>query len=89
MLIVAAVVDLALEALLIAVSGFVFGAGPEGMHGDPSGVAIWATGAFACLAAPIAGFVLRAFGRAGAGAIVAWLPPIAALLITAGVIPGV
>jgi hypothetical protein len=89
MLILGAIADLLLVVLLIAVSGFVFGSGPEGAHGDPSGVAMWGAGVLVCLAAPIAGFVLRAFGRAGTGVLVAWLPLIAALLVTAGVIPGV
>ena len=89
MLVLAAIADLLLVVLLIAVSGFVFGSGPEGAHGDASEAAIWVAGVLVCLAAPIAGFVLRAFGRAGTGVLVAWFPPIAGLLITAGVIPGV
>jgi hypothetical protein len=89
LLIVATIVDLALAALLIAVSGFVIGGGPESAHGDPFGVAMWAGSLTGCLAAPVAGFVLRAYGKASAAAVLAWLPPLAALLVTAGLIPGV
>jgi hypothetical protein len=45
-----------LAVLLIAVSGFVFGAGPEGGHGDPAEVAIWTAGIMACIGAPILTF---------------------------------
>jgi hypothetical protein len=85
LLILASVADGLLAVLLIAVSGFVFGGGPEGGHGDPSEVAIWSAGLILCIAAPIAGFVLRSFGRTGGGLVVAWLPPIGALLISLGV----
>ena len=82
LLILASIADFLLTVLLIAVSGFVFGGGPEGGHGDPSGVAVWSVGLIACIAAPILGFVLRSYGKAGIGTFVAWLPPIGALLIT-------
>ena len=85
LLVLASVADALLAVLLIAVSGFIFGGVPDGGHGDPSGVAIWSLGLAACVAAPIAGFVLRSFGKPGAGAVVAWLPPAGALLITFGV----
>jgi hypothetical protein len=89
LLIVATIGDLALAVLLVAVSGFVFGGGPEGMHGDLSGAAMWAGSLFACLAAPLAGFALRGNGRPAAGATLGWVPPIVAFLIAAGMIPGV
>jgi hypothetical protein len=82
LLILASIVDVLLGVLLIAVSGFVFGGGPEGGHGELTGVAMWTIGMLSCTAAPILGFVLRSLGRPGIGALVAWLPPIAALLIT-------
>ena len=83
LLILAAIADLGLLALLIGISGFIFGGGPEGMHGDPAGVAAWSAGALACLAAPVGGFVLRSYGKDGAGVIAAWLPPVGALLLAA------
>jgi hypothetical protein len=78
LLILASLADAALALLLIAVSGFFFGSGPEGMHGELSAVAIWTAGLIACIAAPVAGFVLRRFGRVGLGFAVACIPPIAA-----------
>jgi hypothetical protein len=74
-LILAAILDLALAALLVAVSGFIFGGGPEGMHGELSAAAIWWVGFIACLAAPVAGFVLRGHKLGGWGVLVAFVPP--------------
>ena len=82
LLILATIVDLLLAALLVAVSGFAFGGGPEGGHGEISGVLMWSFGMLTCIAAPVAGFVLRAKGRPGVGIGIAWLPPLATLLIT-------
>jgi hypothetical protein len=79
-LIIAAIVDVALAALMVAVSGFLFGSGPESMHGGVLLTAAYAAGALACLAAPIAGFVFNGRGKTGAGVLVAWLPPAGALL---------
>jgi hypothetical protein len=62
--------------LLVAVSGFIFGGGPEGMNGELSDVAVWWTGLIACFAAPIAGFVLRARNLGGWGVPVAFIPPV-------------
>jgi hypothetical protein len=74
-LILATIVDLALAALLVAVSGFIFGGGPEGMNGELTAAAIWWTGFVGCLAAPIAGFVLRARKLGGWGVAVAFIRP--------------
>ena len=81
LLILASIADFLLTALLIGVSGFVFGGGPEGGDGELSGVAVWSIGLLACIAAPIVGFVFRMYGKPGIGVIVAWLPPAGALLI--------
>jgi hypothetical protein len=82
-LIVAAVVDVALAALLIGVSGFIFGGGPEGMHAGLLAAAAYAAAVIVCLLAPVAGFVFNRRGRTGAAVTVAWLPPAAALLALA------
>jgi hypothetical protein len=74
-LILAAILDLALAALLVAVSGFIFGGGPEGLDGELSAAAMWWTGFIACLAAPVAGVVLRARELGGWGVLVAFVPP--------------
>ena len=79
-LIVATIADLALAALMVAVSGFFFGAGPESMHGGGLAIAAYAAGVIACLAAPVAGFIFNARGLMRAGLAVAWLPPVGALL---------
>ena len=86
LLVIASVVDALLAILLIAVSGFIVGGGPEGMHGDLGGAAVWALSLVACIAAPIAGFVLRRRGKAGLGLLVALLPPAGALFLTSGLI---
>jgi len=86
LLIVASLVDGLLAILLVAVSGFVFGGGPEGMSGDVSGVVIWIAAFTACIAAPVGGFVLRGLGRPGPGVLVALLPLVFALLLTSGVV---
>jgi hypothetical protein len=80
LLAIAAVVDLALAALLVGVSGFLFGSGPESMHGGAFLTLTYAAAVIACLAAPIAGFVFNKLGKAGTGVIVAWLPPAGALV---------
>ena len=82
-LIIAAIVDVALAALMIAVSGFLFGAGPESMHGSVLLTAAYGTGVIACVAAPIAGFVFNSRGKTGAGMLVAWLPVLGALIALA------
>ena len=71
-----------LAALLIGVSGLVLGGGSEGGHGELSGVLMWSFAMLACIGTPIAGFVLHSKGRPGIGALIAWLPPVGALLIT-------
>ncbi len=40
-LILATIVDLALAALLVAVSGFIFGGGPEGANGEATAITLW------------------------------------------------
>jgi hypothetical protein len=81
LLILAAIVDILLAALLIAVSGFIFG-GHEGMGGDPSAVLVWSAGMLACVGAPIAGFVLRAYRKPGLGLLIALVPPVGALMLS-------
>lgn len=82
LLILGSIVDLLLAALLVGVSGFVFGGGPAGGYGEITGVVMWSFGMLVSLLCPAAGFVLRGKGQPGAGASVAWSPPLAALLVT-------
>ena len=80
LLVVATVVDGAIAALLIGVSGFLFGGGPESAHaGAPAAVAFVAA-VIGCLAAPIVGFVFNKRGKTGLALAVAWLPAVGALL---------
>ena len=65
---------------MVAVSGFLFGSGPESMHGGGLAMAAYVAGVIACLAAPVAGFIFNARGSARAGLAVAFLPPAGALL---------
>ena len=79
-LVIAALVDLALAALLIAVSGFMFGAGPESMNAGGLALAAYTAAVIACVAAPIIGFVFNKRGKVGTGLAVAWLPAAGALV---------
>jgi len=81
LLVIATVIDLALAALLIAVSGFIFGGGPEGLRGAMGSAVAWSTAFLACLAAPTASFMLHRRGKDGWGVLVGWLPPVAALVL--------
>lgn len=80
-LIVAMIVDFALAALMIGVSGFIFGAGPESAHGGSLLLAAYVAGVIACPVAPIAGFILNRRGQADMGVLVAWLPALAAVVV--------
>lgn len=79
LLIVAAVADFALAAVLIAVSGFLFGSGPESMRGGSLMLAGYSAAVLACILAPFIGFFLARRSKPGAGVVVAWLPPAGAL----------
>ena len=86
LLILAAIVDALLAVLLVWVSGFIFGGGPEGSGGDPASVAAWSGALAVCIGAPVAGFILRARQRIGMGLAIALIPPLAALLLSSGVL---
>jgi hypothetical protein len=79
LLVLAAIVDLALAALLIGVSGFIFGSGPESSHGSAALAAGYFTAVVVCIAAPIVGFVFTRRGKSGLGLALAWMPPVGAL----------
>ena len=81
LLVVATVVDGALAALLIGVSGFWFGGGPESERAGALAAVVFMAAVVACLAAPIAGFVFNKRGKPGLGLSVAWLPVAGALLM--------
>ena len=84
LLVLAAIVDASLAVLLVAVSGFVFGPGPESSNGDPAAVISWTVALIGCIATPIAGFILRAYRMVGIGVLVALVPPLVALFLTSG-----
>jgi len=75
-LFVAAVVDLILFAILISISGFLFGTGPQSMHGGALMATVYTVGVIACLAAPVAGLVVHRRGKTALGMLIAWLPVI-------------
>jgi hypothetical protein len=86
LLVVAALADLALAALLIGVSGFLFGGGPESIYGGSLFMAAYVAAIAACVAAPIAGFIFNGRGKSSLGVALAWLPPagaVAALMVPA------
>jgi len=80
LLVVATVVDGALAALLIGVSGFWFGGGPESAHAGALAALVFVAAVIGCLAAPVAGFILNKRGKTGPALAVAWLPAAGALL---------
>ena len=82
-LFIAAILDLALAVLLIGVSGFLFGSGPESMHGGALATAAYTAAVLGCLAVPVAGLVLHRRGKTTIGMLIAWLPPAGALLALA------
>jgi hypothetical protein len=79
-LIAATIVDLGVAALLIAVSGFIVGSGSDSMQAGALGAFGLIAAIAVCLAAPVAGFILRARDRAQAGLIFASLPALGAAL---------
>jgi hypothetical protein len=79
-IVLAGLADWALAALLIAVSGFLFGAGPESEHGGAAAAIAWGAMIIACITAPLAGLVLGDRGRPGVGILVAVVPVIVAAL---------
>ena len=81
LLILAAILDLLLVALLIGVCAFIF-EGHEGLAGEPSAVLAWPTGLLACIVMPIAGFALRAYRKAGLGVLIAFGPLVGAFVVT-------
>jgi hypothetical protein len=81
-IVLAGLADWALAALLIAVSGFVLGGGPESEHAGAAGAIAWGAMIVASLTAPVAGFVLANRGRPGAGILLAATPIIVAGLVT-------
>jgi len=80
LLIIAVLVDLALAALLVAVSGFVTGGGPESMNAHGFAAAAYWAAVAVCLAAAFAGFILNRKGKTLAALVFAWLPPAGALV---------
>jgi hypothetical protein len=82
-LILATIVDLSLAALLMAVSGFIFGDGPEDLNGESGSALSWWIGLGLCFVAPVAGFAARRHGRADMGVLIALLPPAAGLCFMA------
>ena len=81
LLVVAMLADLALAALLVGVSGFLFGSGPESGHSGSLAAVAYIGAVVGCLAAPIAGFAFSRRSNAGIGLAVAWLPVAGALLV--------
>ena len=64
-------------------SGFVLGPGPESSNSDPGAVACWTT-ALIGIAAPVAGFILRAHRKARMDVLVALALLVVALFLTSG-----
>jgi len=79
LLVIATIADLALAVLLVSVSGFLFGSGPESAHAGSFAAAGYIAAVVGCLVAPVAGFLLKRRGKPGAGVAAGWLPVAGAL----------
>jgi len=79
-LIAATIADLALAVLLIAVSGFLFGSGPESGHYGAWWLALFIAFLVFCVVAPIIGFMMRSRENGGAGFLVACSPLVIAVI---------
>ncbi|MBS0246168.1 MAG: hypothetical protein JSR61_06070 [Proteobacteria bacterium] len=75
LLVIAAIIDVALAVLLVAVSGFLFGGGPQSVNAGPGVALLYGGAVVACLAAPVAGFMLNRRGKGPLGVVVSFLPP--------------
>ena len=81
LLAIATLVNLALAAFLVAISGFILGGGREGMHGDIRPAIGWWAMFIACLCAPVVGVLLMRRKRPGTGVLIGWIPGIVAALV--------
>ncbi len=81
LLVLATIVDLAIAALLIGISGFLFGTGPESYHGGIWFAAAYMAAIIGCAVAPATGFILNAGQKHNAAQIVAWLPAVVAFAV--------
>lgn len=73
-------------ALMIAVSGFIFG-GQEGLHGEISAVLVWSGIVGGLIIASLAALIAAShYKRPDIGALVAWAPAVIAgvLMLVAG-----
>ncbi len=66
-LFIAAIVDVVLAVILIGVSGFLFGSGPESMHGGTLLTVVYTAAVIGCLVVPVVGLVLHRRGKTAAG----------------------
>jgi hypothetical protein len=66
--------------LLVGVSGFLFGSGPESAHAGSLAAVAYIAAVIGCLAAPVAGFSFKNRAKPELGLAVAWLPVAGALL---------
>ncbi len=83
LLVIAAIIDVGLAVLFIAVSGFIIGGGPESLN-NLSSTSAWGAALAFCLAAPMLGFILRRRGFPCAGATVALVPAMLGLILALG-----
>ena len=82
-LVLATIADLAIAALLIGVSGFLFGSGPESAHEGPAFMAAYMAAIIACVVAPTTGFILNAASKHHVAQVIAWLPAAVAFVVLA------
>ena len=80
-IILVGLLDWALAVLLVAVSGFLFGSGPESGHAGTAALIGWIAMVIVCIAAPIVGFVLAGRGRPGVGILLAIAPIFVAIVV--------
>jgi hypothetical protein len=74
LIVIAAVADLAIAALLVGVSGFIFAGGPNAGTADALTAILYVGAVIGCIALPVAALILSRKNRIGPALIAALVP---------------
>lgn len=81
LIVIAAVADLAIAALLIGVSGFIFAGGPNAGTADTLTAVLYVGAVVGCIALPIVALLLSRKGKTGPALIAAFAPVAVGFLV--------
>jgi hypothetical protein len=81
LIVIAAVADLAIAALLIGVSGFIFAGGPNAGTADTLTAVLYVGAVVGCIALPIVALLLSRKGKTGPALIAAFAPAAVGFLV--------